>query len=176
VGAGRLGGIPFTEPENGRVLYDFILDNTIEDSSGSPSMSPRCSLRASPRSAGSPGAGQRSCTWELYRLLAETPTDRPPRQRFDSMFHDADHTGDNTSWRFLLGDVMLRPGGAMLFDDYEWTIHASEAAMRARYARSEGVSEELGTGDHASRLDRCVRDSGGASGDAPRAPTSCRLA
>jgi predicted O-methyltransferase YrrM len=76
-----------------------------------------------------PVFAERSYTWELYRLLAETSTDRLSRQQFDFMFHDADHTWDGTSLAFFLGDLMLRPGGWMLFDDYKWTIQASRSAM-----------------------------------------------
>jgi glycosyltransferase involved in cell wall biosynthesis/predicted O-methyltransferase YrrM len=164
--ADRLRGIQFTNPENGRALYDFILDNKIEDilEIGFHHGVSTCYLAAAIAERGSghivtldqrtsrdkdpnlpqlldefgfvdyvtPVFAERSYTWELYRLLTETSTDRASRQRFDFMFHDADHTWDNTSLAFLLGDVMLRPGGWMLFDDYKWTIQASESAMNQR--------------------------------------------
>ncbi len=76
-----------------------------------------------------PVFAERSYTWELHRLLAGAVTDQRDRQQFDFMFHDADHTWDGTSLAFFLGDLMLRPDGWMLFDDYRWTIQASKTAM-----------------------------------------------
>lgn len=180
--ADRLAGIPFTTPGNGRVLYDFILDNEIEDilEIGFHHGVSTCYLAAALAERGSghivtldhrssrgkdpnlpqllgefgfaeyvtPVFAERSYTWELYRLLAEPSTDRSSRQRFDFMFHDADHTWDYTALAFLLGDVLLRPGGWMLFDDYTWTIQASESAM----------NQERGTWPEAERRTPAVKE------------------
>lgn len=178
----RLEGVKFTTPKNGRVLYDFILDNKIEDilEIGFHHGVSTCYQAAALAERGSghivtldhqisrdkdpnlpqlldefgfaeyvtPVFAERSYTWELYRLLAETPADRRSRQQVDFMFHDADHTWDSTSLAFFLGDLMLRPSGWMLFDDYRWTIQASEAAM----------NQERGKWPEAERRTPAVRE------------------
>ena len=48
----------------------------------------------------------RSFTWELHRLLAETP-----RPQFDYCYIDGAHTWDGTGFSFLLVDLLLKPSG-----------------------------------------------------------------
>ena len=59
----------------------------------------------------------RSYTWELSKRIRATP-----RPQFDLCYFDGGHTWDNTGFGFLLVDVLLRPGGWIIFDDLQWTI------------------------------------------------------
>jgi predicted O-methyltransferase YrrM len=52
-----------------------------------------------------------------------------PRPQFDLCYFDGGHTWDPTGLGFVLVDMLLRPGGCIVFDDLEWTV---EAAMQNR--------------------------------------------
>ncbi len=65
----------------------------------------------------------RSYTWELAKMIQATP-----RPQFDLCYFDGGHTWDVTGFGFVLVDMLLRPGGWIVFDDLPWTI---EAAMQA---------------------------------------------
>ncbi len=67
-----------------------------------------------------PVYAHRSYTWELAKMIREK---NPPQ--FDFCYFDGDHTWDGTGFGFLLVDVLLRPGGWILFDDLKWTIKES---------------------------------------------------
>lgn len=62
----------------------------------------------------------RSFTWELAKMIRE---ENGPR--FDLCYFDGDHTWDGTGFGFFLVDVLLRPGGWIIFDDLKWTMKAS---------------------------------------------------
>lgn len=78
----------------------------------------------------------RSFTWELRRLLAQVP-----RPQFDFCYIDGAHTWDGTGFSFLLVDLLLKPGGWVIFDDLEWSIATSRAAMK-NMDRYSAYSEE----------------------------------
>jgi predicted O-methyltransferase YrrM len=67
---------------------------------------------------------ERSYTWEMARLIRQQP-----RPQFDLCYFDGGHTWDQTGFGFVLVDMVLRPGGLIVFDDLTWTI---ESAMRER--------------------------------------------
>jgi predicted O-methyltransferase YrrM len=71
-----------------------------------------------------PVFADRSYTWELAKLIQTKP-----RPQFDMCYFDGGHTWDATGFGFTLVDMLLRPGGWIIFDDLEWTI---ESAMRHR--------------------------------------------
>ncbi len=62
----------------------------------------------------------RSYTWELGKMIREQP-----RPQFDLCYFDGGHTWDATGFGFLLVDMLLRPGGWIIFDDLQWTIDAA---------------------------------------------------
>jgi predicted O-methyltransferase YrrM len=62
----------------------------------------------------------RSHTWELGKLASEAP-----KQQFDMCYFDGGHTWDVTGFGFVLVDMLLRPGGWIVFDDLDWTITKS---------------------------------------------------
>jgi predicted O-methyltransferase YrrM len=62
----------------------------------------------------------RSHTWELGKLASEAP-----RPQFDMCYFDGGHTWDVTGFGFLLVDILLKPGGWIIFDDLDWTISKS---------------------------------------------------
>ncbi|HEX7034364.1 MAG TPA: class I SAM-dependent methyltransferase [Pseudomonadales bacterium] len=83
-----------------------------------------------------PVYAHRSFTWELRRLLA-----RSPRPSFDFCYIDGAHTWDGTGFAFLLVDLLLKPGGWVIFDDLDWSIAKSPAA-RKNMQRYAGYSDE----------------------------------
>lgn len=64
-----------------------------------------------------PVYAERSYTWELANMIRAEP-----RRQFDLCYFDGGHTWDATGFGFLLVDVLLRPGGWIVFDDLKWTI------------------------------------------------------
>ena len=66
----------------------------------------------------------RSYTWELSKMIQATP-----RPQFDFCYFDGGHTWDGTGYGLVLVDMLLRPGGWIVFDDIPWTV---EAAMKER--------------------------------------------
>lgn len=69
---------------------------------------------------------KRSFTWELKRLLEEEE-----RPQFDFVFLDAGHVWDVTGFAFFLVDLLLAPGGWLLFDDLNWS-YATSPSLREK--------------------------------------------
>lgn len=90
----------------------------------------------------------RSFTWELQKLIARTP-----RPQFDLCYFDGGHTWDETGFGFLLVDLLLRPGGVIVFDDMNWTVAGSAA-----YARNPGRSAAYSPDEAAARSVELVWD------------------
>jgi predicted O-methyltransferase YrrM len=67
-----------------------------------------------------PVYAERSYTWELAKMIQSKP-----RPQFDLCYFDGGHTWDATGFGFVLVDLLLRPGGWIIFDDLEWTIEAA---------------------------------------------------
>ena len=63
---------------------------------------------------------ERSFTWELRKLILKNP-----RPQLDFCYFDGGHTWDVTGFGFLLVDMLLKPGGWIIFDDLDWTIDLS---------------------------------------------------
>jgi predicted O-methyltransferase YrrM len=61
-----------------------------------------------------------SYNWSLKRLL-----DEHPEPFFDYVFIDGAHTWAHDALAFLLVDRLLKVGGYVDFDDYEWTLAES---------------------------------------------------
>jgi predicted O-methyltransferase YrrM len=79
----------------------------------------------------------RSYTWELGKLVRDGK-----RELFDFCYFDGGHTWDFTGFGFLLVDMLLKPGGWIIFDDLDWTLERSEG----RKGDTEGYgADELGT-------------------------------
>jgi predicted O-methyltransferase YrrM len=68
---------------------------------------------------------ERSFTWELAKML-----ERSPRPQFDFCYLDGGHTWDVTGFGFVLVDMLLKPGGLIVFDDLDWTIDTSPSAKK----------------------------------------------
>jgi hypothetical protein len=80
-----------------------------------------------------------SYNWSLMELMRESPA--PP---FDYVFLDGAHTWAFDALAFFLIDLMLRPGGYIDFDDYNWTIDGSPTvnprltpAMKTLYTETQ---------------------------------------
>ncbi len=62
----------------------------------------------------------RSYTWEMAKMIQAKP-----RPQFDLCYCDGGHTWDGTGYGFVLVDILLRPGGWIVFDDIPWTIETA---------------------------------------------------
>jgi predicted O-methyltransferase YrrM len=67
-----------------------------------------------------PVYSERSYTWEMGKMIRERS-----RPQFDLCYFDGEHTWDGTGFGFLLVDMLLRPGGWVIFDDLKWTVAAA---------------------------------------------------
>jgi predicted O-methyltransferase YrrM len=78
---------------------------------------------------------ERSYTWELGKMVASL--DRP---QFDLCYFDGGHTWDMTGFGFVLVDLLIRPGGWIIFDDLDWTIETSPAAIANSFSSYRNFS------------------------------------
>lgn len=69
---------------------------------------------------------KRSFTWELGKMIKDSK-----RNIFDFCYLDGAHTWDNTGFGFYLIDLLLKPGGVIIFDDLNWTINKSPAYQKS---------------------------------------------
>lgn len=85
-----------------------------------------------------PVFASRSYTWELAKMIGSSP-----RPMFDLCYFDGGHTWDNTGYGFTLVDMVLRPGGWIIFDDMNWTIDDSiRKGDEGRLARYSAYSDD----------------------------------
>ena len=68
---------------------------------------------------------KRSYTWELAKIIKDM---KGPI--FDFCYLDGAHTWDATGFGFFLIDILLKPGGIIIFDDMDWTINKSPAYQK----------------------------------------------
>ncbi|MEY8837836.1 class I SAM-dependent methyltransferase [Cribrihabitans sp. XS_ASV171] len=83
-----------------------------------------------------PRFAHRSYTWEMQRMIAESP-----RPQFDLCYFDGGHQWDGTGFGVLLVDMLLKPGGILVLDDMNWSM-ARSAYHRARPGSVAGFSED----------------------------------
>jgi predicted O-methyltransferase YrrM len=76
---------------------------------------------------------KRSFTHTLMKMLEETP-----RPLFDFAYIDGAHTWDGSGFAFFLVNMMLKPGGWIIFDDLDWTIVDAEARRSVRQNGAKG--------------------------------------
>lgn len=75
----------------------------------------------------------RSYTWELAKMIRSEP-----RPQFDLCYLDGGHTWEDTGFGFVLVDMLLRPGGWIIFDDLPWTMQAhGKPTKRLRQATED---------------------------------------
>lgn len=89
----------------------------------------------------------RSYTWELSRMLHSQR-----RPCFDFCYFDGGHTWDATGFGFFLTDMLLKPGGWIIFDDLDWTIDRSLEASPHR----AGIYRKYGQDERATPAVRLV--------------------
>ncbi len=85
----------------------------------------------------SPIFARRSYTWELGKILQQTP-----RPQFDLCYLDGGHTWDVTGYGFVLVDMLLKPGGWIIFDDLDWTISKSLRGKPISESPWKGYSQD----------------------------------
>lgn len=67
---------------------------------------------------------------ELMKLIERQTSNGRCEPYFDFCFIDGSHTWEVDACAFFLADKLLRPGGWILFDDLNWTIAGSPAALK----------------------------------------------
>lgn len=88
---------------------------------------------------------ERSHTWELGKMIRAEQ-----RPQFDLCYFDGGHTWDVTGFGFLLVDMLLRPGGWIIFDDLDWTIshtiarHPTTATVYKHFSKDEKAAPGVG--------------------------------
>jgi SAM-dependent methyltransferase len=83
-----------------------------------------------------------SYNWNLAKMLREM---RQAQQSgiFDLVYLDGDHTYHHDAPAALTLKELLKPGGYLLFDDYKWTIAASQTANpKVNKSTASNYSEE----------------------------------
>jgi predicted O-methyltransferase YrrM len=90
-----------------------------------------------------PVFAHRSFTWELARMIASDP-----RPQFDLCYLDGGKTWDTEGFAFFLIDMLLKPGGLILFDDIYWALAESADYKRnpqkyAHYDEDELNSQSI---------------------------------
>lgn len=179
--AAALDGIPFTGVEQGRVLYDWVVENEPTDilEIGTFHGVSACYLAAALQELGTgkvvtidkehskdrdPSVLGLADTLGLHEhiqpIFAERSftwelwrmLDADPRPQFDLVFHDAFHTWDVVGYGFFLTDKLLRPGGWMLFDDMYWTINHLPEEKRGARARYPAEERSIAAVGEAFRL------------------------
>jgi predicted O-methyltransferase YrrM len=58
-------------------------------------------------------------TWDLSDIIQKQ------ERKFDFCYIDGAHTFESTALAFILTDILLEPGGIIVFDDVYWTVEKS---------------------------------------------------
>jgi predicted O-methyltransferase YrrM len=95
-----------------------------------------------------------SYNWSLARLIE---TQRDPI--FDYVFLDGAHTFAVDALTFFLADKLLKPGGYMDFDDYDWTLDWSPSLNPRTFPLTAKcyTDEQIKTPQVQMIIDLCVR-------------------
>lgn len=80
---------------------------------------------------------ERSYTWELGRMVRDGK-----RGLYDFCYFDGGHTWDPTGFGFVLVDMLLKPGGWIIFDDLDWTLERFISKSEARVAAYADYSQD----------------------------------
>jgi predicted O-methyltransferase YrrM len=83
---------------------------------------------------------ERSYTWELGRMVKDGK-----RELYDFCYFDGGHTWDPTGFGFVLVDMLLKPGGWIIFDDLDWTLEKSEGRQGGKTGSERYSQDELST-------------------------------
>lgn len=72
-----------------------------------------------------------SYTWKLMKMLEESP-----EPRFDFCYLDGAHSWFVDGLAFFLVERLLRPGGWIIFDDFNWTYAQSPSLSQTDFVRN----------------------------------------
>jgi Methyltransferase domain len=98
-----------------------------------------------------------SYNWSLMKMLKDGPI-----PYFDYVYLDGAHTWGVDALAFLLIDRLLKPGGYIDFDDYDWTFASSPTVNPRVYpaTRKEMTEEQMNTPQVKLIVDLLVRREG----------------
>jgi len=150
--AAQVKGIPHTQPDKGRILYDTIISRGYTDCL-------ELGFACGAGSAYMAAALEQNGRGKLTSVDIEAALQRKPRadqlleklglshrtdfifheisytwflmdaieqgRQFDFCFLDGAHTWDVDGFAFLMVERILKPGGMIIFDDVDWTIARS---------------------------------------------------
>lgn len=69
--------------------------------------------------------------WTLLKIIRERLDQKLPLAFLDVVFLDGHHTFTIDGMAFYLTDLLLKVGGAYVFDDYDWTLAEFESYLKA---------------------------------------------
>jgi predicted O-methyltransferase YrrM len=95
-----------------------------------------------------------SYVWTLGRMLQDGA-----QPMFDYIYLDGQHTFATDAAAFFLCDRLLRPGGLIEFDDYNWCFAGSVCMADIRHEFM--TQEQIAARQVAMVVDVCVRDNAG---------------
>lgn len=75
--------------------------------------------------------------WRLMKLIEENEN-----PIFDFCYIDGAHDWYNDGFAFLLVDKLLKPGGIIVFDDYNWSFASSPTMKETEYVKKMSKEEQ----------------------------------
>ena len=78
-----------------------------------------------------------SYTWRLMKFIEDN--DEPI---FDFCYIDGAHDWYNDGFAFILVDKLLKPGGIIVFDDYDWSFASSPTMRKSDYVKNMSKEEK----------------------------------
>lgn len=166
-----LAGTKFMTTDQGRKVYDFIIENELKRilELGFAHGKSSCYLGAAAEEL---GEGARVTTVDRGEAMARQPNidqllsrtgltawvtpvlahtsftwellrmlESDPQPRFDFIYIDGGHTWDTTGFAFMLVDRLVAPGGWVLFDDLDWTLGRSPSLRNRAWVQRLSAEE-----------------------------------
>ena len=78
-----------------------------------------------------------SYNWRLMKLIQENK-----EPIFDFVYIDGAHDWYNDGFAFFLADKLLKPGGAIIFDDYNWNYSTSVSLKNTDFVKNMDEDEK----------------------------------
>lgn len=90
----------------------------------------------------------RSYTWEMQRMISESPS-----PQFDLCYFDGGHMWDGTGFGLVLVDMLMKPGGLLVLDDMDWSINRSPF-----FQQNPNLAEQYSPDERAAQTVRLAWD------------------
>lgn len=91
-----------------------------------------------------------SYNWELMKIIEKQTKDGICKPIFDLCYLDGSHNFEIDCCAFFLVDKLMKPGGAILFDDLDWTYADSPGLKNTNWVKEMPLDEK--TTPHIRKL------------------------